>query len=73
MDIKYLRAKTGMSRAKFYEAFGVPERTLEDWENGKRTPPAYVVNLLEMAVENFINKKRKTYFKQSNKTNSGKP
>lgn len=59
MNIRYLRVKTGMSRAKFYEAFGVPERTLEDWESGRRTPPAYVAKMLEKQVDDYCNKNTK--------------
>ena len=44
--IKELRESTGMSRKEFSEHTGIPVRTLEDWEAGKRTPPEYVPRLL---------------------------
>ena len=37
--IKELREGTGMSRKEFSEHTGIPVRTLEDWEAGRRTPP----------------------------------
>ena len=40
--IKELRESTGMSRTEFSEHTGIPVRTLEDWEAGRRTPPEYV-------------------------------
>lgn len=39
-----------MSRAKFAEHFGVPARTLDDWENERRVPVGYVVDLLAWRV-----------------------
>lgn len=50
-QIKSIRRSTGMSQARFAAAFEIPVRTLEDWERGLRTPPAYVVKLLELAAK----------------------
>ena len=44
--IKELRASIGMNRKEFSEHTGIPIRTLEDWEAGRRTPPEYVPRLL---------------------------
>lgn len=49
--IKALRQSTGLSQAAFCERFDIPNRTLENWETGSRTPPPYVVKLLEAAVK----------------------
>ena len=35
-----------MNRREFSEYTGIPIRTLEDWEAGRRTPPEYVPRLL---------------------------
>ena len=35
-----------MTQKAFSEFFGIPVRTLQDWEAGVRTPPDYVVRLL---------------------------
>jgi DNA-binding transcriptional regulator YiaG len=52
-QIKELRQRTGLSQAKFGEALGgIPLRTLQDWEHGKRTPPEWVVKLIAFRVEN---------------------
>ena len=51
MTIREIREKTGLSQAKFGERYGIPTRTIEEWEAGRRTPPAYVLSLLERAVE----------------------
>ena len=44
--IKELRENTGMSRKEFSEHTGIPVRTLEDWEAGRRTPPEYIPRLI---------------------------
>ncbi|MBO5223383.1 MAG: helix-turn-helix domain-containing protein [Clostridia bacterium] len=47
MNIKHLREQTGLSQQKFGNFLGIPKRTIEDWEQGLRTPPAYVIELIE--------------------------
>ena len=44
--IKELRESIGMNRRQFSEYTGIPIRTLEDREAGRRTPPGYVPRLL---------------------------
>ena len=44
--IKELRESTGLSRKEFSEHMGIPVRTLEDWEAGRRTPPEYIPRLI---------------------------
>lgn len=44
--IKNLRTSLNMSRAKFSEHFGIPARTIDDWENERREPSDYVVDML---------------------------
>lgn len=57
--IKCLRAETGMNRKEFAEYFGIPCRTVEDWEAGRRVPPTYVPRLLyyQWMYEQVIKKK----------------
>ena len=44
--IKELRENTGMSRKEYSEHTGIPVRTLEDREAGRRTPPEYIPRLI---------------------------
>ena len=44
--LKNLRVESGWTRPKVVDRVGVPLRTLEDWEAGKRTPPNYVQRLV---------------------------
>lgn len=46
MKIRTLREKTGMTRKEFSNHTGIPVRTLEDWEAGRRTPPGYIPRLI---------------------------
>ena len=44
--IRMLREQTGMNRKEFSMHVGLPIRTLEDWEAGRRTPPEYLPRLI---------------------------
>lgn len=50
MTIKEIRALTELSQPKFCEKYGIPLPTLRKWEQGHRTCPDYVVELLEFKV-----------------------
>ena len=45
-QIKELRESIGLSRKEFSLHVGIPVRTLEDWEAGRRTPPEYIPRLI---------------------------
>ena len=51
MTVKELRAKTGLSQSKFAAQFGIPVRTLQDWERGRFNPPPYVVAMMEEILD----------------------
>ncbi len=44
--LKDLRKKTGFSQSKFSARFGIPVRTLQQWEQGISAPPEYVVRMM---------------------------
>lgn len=44
--IRKLRESTGLNRKEFSVHTGIPVRTLEDWEAGRRTPPEYIPRLI---------------------------
>lgn len=50
MDIKEIRNKSRLNQTTFSKTYGIPLRTLQDWEYGKRQCPNYVLSLLERAV-----------------------
>lgn len=47
-DIKAIRTKTGLSQAMFAKTFALEKRTLEDWEQGRRTPQGPALVLLTL-------------------------
>ena len=46
-----LREEAGENRKEFSVHTGIPVRTLEDWEAGRRTPPEYIPRLIEYQLE----------------------
>lgn len=50
MDITEMRNYIGVSRAEFSRRYNIPLRTLESWESEVRTPPEYILQLLEESV-----------------------
>ena len=46
-NMKDFRLSTGLSQSKFAEYFGLPIRTLQEWEQGRRNPPEYLLELLK--------------------------
>lgn len=51
MDISSIRQISGKKRAEFSRIYGIPLRTLEDWESNRRKCPDYVLMLLERVVK----------------------
>ena len=41
-----LRQETGMNRREFAEYFGIPYRTVQEWELGHREMPGYLLRLM---------------------------
>lgn len=46
MQIKELRKQTHLSQQAFATHFGVPLRSIQEWEQKRRTPPPYVVEMM---------------------------
>lgn len=47
-----IREATGLSQSKFAELLGVPVRTLQEWEQGRRAPSGAARTLLRIAAKN---------------------
>ena len=59
--IRELRESVGENRTEFSKHTGIPVRTIEDWESGRRTPPEYIPRLLAYQLEyEKLTKKGKT-------------
>ena len=51
-DFKNLREASGMNKTKFAKYFGIPYRTIQDWELGNRKCLDYVLKLMEYKLIN---------------------
>ena len=49
--IKEARKAAGLSQQGVTDALGIPKRTLQDWESGKRTPPEWAEALVIEKLE----------------------
>ena len=49
--VKELREKMGMNRREFSDYYGIPYRTVQDWEAEKRELPEYLLRLMKYRAE----------------------
>jgi putative transcriptional regulator len=49
-NVSQIREATGLSQARFAQLLGVSTRTLQDWEQGRRTPSGAARTLLLIAA-----------------------
>lgn len=52
MDIKSLRKLTGMSQSQFASYFGIPVRSIQEWEQERKHPPVYLTDMMRRILEN---------------------
>lgn len=50
-EVKELREQMKMNRREFCDYFGIPYRTVQDWEAEKRELPDYLLRLLKYRAE----------------------
>ena len=55
---KMIREKSGMTRTDFCVWLGVPYRTMQEWELGRRAMPEYVLCLIAYKVMNELREDR---------------
>ena len=58
--LKKIREDLGMNRTEFSRYIGIPLRTLEEWEAGRRQMPDYVLRLIDYytKMQQLIEKKK---------------
>lgn len=50
--IREIRKSTGLSQTEFGRRLGgIPLRTIQDWEAGRRTPPDWALELIAYRVQ----------------------
>lgn len=52
MNFKELRKASGMTQKAFSEYFGIPIRTIENWDMGISHPANYLLDLMEYKLKN---------------------
>ena len=58
MDIREMRTKLGDTQSEFAARYNIPFRTIQNWENGQRKPPEYMLDLLTQRVrEDLVNRR----------------
>ena len=45
--VKEFRSQTGMNQKQFAEYFGIPVRTLQEWEQGRQKPSSHMMAMME--------------------------
>lgn len=50
-QVRSLRESTGMNRKEFCSYFGIPYRTMTEWELGHRKLPDYVLRMMAYQVK----------------------
>lgn len=57
-EVRELRDRLGMNRREFSDYYGIPYRTVQDWEAEKRELPEYLMRLMIYRAEmERLNKK----------------
>lgn len=51
-DIKEIRAKTGLSQIQFAQKLNISPKTLQNWEQGTRTPTGPAITLMRILDKN---------------------
>lgn len=58
MNIREMRTRLGDTQSEFAARYNIPFRTVQNWETGKRTPPEYIISLLEQRIKaDLVNRK----------------
>ena len=50
-EVRELRDRLGMNRREFSDYYGIPYRTVQDWEAEKRELPEYLLRLMIYRAE----------------------
>lgn len=51
MTVKELRVSAAMTQKAFSEYFGIPKRTIEEWEGERRKCADYLLSLMQYKLE----------------------
>ena len=58
MNIREMRMLLGDTQSQFAARYNIPFRTVQNWETGLRTPPEYIINLLEDRIRSDLTNRK---------------
>ena len=67
-QLKKLRNEIVLNRREFSEYLGIPLRTMEEWESGRRKMPEYLLRLITYKIEMDVIKNQRTLMQQNSAT-----
>lgn len=50
VTILSIRRSLGLTQLEFSHVTGIPRRTIQDWERDRRTPPDWLIPMIEYAL-----------------------
>jgi DNA-binding transcriptional regulator YiaG len=71
-QLKTLRERSGMSQSQFAKYFNIPTDSIQNWEQGRRKCPQYLIDLIEYKLVNeHLIKGFDDFMQQLNNKNNG--
>lgn len=61
-EMNEILKQLGMNYKQFSEYYEIPYNTVRQWANGSRTPPSYVLKLLNEKIERETNGEQLNFF-----------
>lgn len=58
MNIREMRTLLGDTQSEFAARYNIPFRTVQNWESGVRTPPEYMISLLEDRIRSDLTNRK---------------
>lgn len=58
MNIREMRTLLGDTQSEFAARYNIPFRTVQNWESGVRTPPEYMISLLENRIRSDLTNRK---------------
>ena len=68
--IRDARQAAGLTQQGVTDTLGIPKRTLQDWESGRRTPPGWAAALVVEKLEQIAKDNKKNSKNTIDNTNS---
>jgi len=73
MNIREMRTQLGDTQSEFAMRYGIPFRTIQNWETGVRKPPEYIKSLLEVRTQTDLINRKTAAFPKYNAKKSNLP